>query len=110
MGGTISAKDKDLVADINTTMGTIKVKLFYKKAPQTVANFVTLARKGFYNGIIFHRVIPNFMIQTGDPDGNGTGTLVTLFLMSLIQALSMISLENFQWPTLDQIQTVVNFS
>ena len=73
MGGTISAKDKDLVADINTTMGTIKVKLFYKKAPQTVANFVTLARKGFYNGIIFHRVIPNFMIQTGDPDGNGTG-------------------------------------
>ena len=69
----LTAKDKDLIADINTTMGTIKVKLFYKKAPQTVSNFVTLAQKGFYNGIIFHRVIPGFMIQTGDPDGNGTG-------------------------------------
>ena len=73
LSGNLSAKDKDLIADINTTMGTMKVKLFYKKAPQTVSNFVTLAQKGFYNGIIFHRVIPNFMIQTGDPDGNGTG-------------------------------------
>ena len=73
LNGNLSAKDKDLIADINTTMGTMKVKLFYKKAPQTVSNFVTLAQKGFYNGIIFHRVIPNFMIQTGDPDGNGTG-------------------------------------
>ena len=70
----LNAKDdKELRARILTTLGEIEVKLFYKKAPVTVSNFVTLARKGFYNGIVFHRVIPNFMIQTGDPKGNGTG-------------------------------------
>ena len=47
--------------------------LFAAEAPKTVANFVKLAEKGFYNGIIFHRVIPDFMIQTGDPNGTGTG-------------------------------------
>ncbi len=58
---------------ITTTLGTIEGKLFEDKAPMTVSNFVTLARKGFYDGIIFHRVIPGFMVQTGDPLGNGTG-------------------------------------
>lgn len=58
---------------ITTTLGSIEGTLFQDKAPQTVSNFVTLARKGFYDGIIFHRVIPGFMIQTGDPLGNGTG-------------------------------------
>ncbi|HTL47831.1 MAG TPA: peptidylprolyl isomerase [Verrucomicrobiae bacterium] len=58
---------------IETTLGDIQAELFQDKAPKTVANFEKLARKGFYDGIIFHRVIPNFMIQTGDPTGTGTG-------------------------------------
>ncbi len=58
---------------IETTMGDIFADLYAKEAPKTVENFVTLAKKGFYDGIIFHRVIPDFMIQTGDPMGNGTG-------------------------------------
>lgn len=58
---------------ITTTLGVIEGTLFHDKAPQTVSNFVTLTRKGFYDGIIFHRVIPDFMVQTGDPLGNGTG-------------------------------------
>lgn len=53
--------------------GTIKVDLNPKEAPITVDNFVKLASKGFYNGLIFHRVIKGFMIQGGDPKGNGTG-------------------------------------
>ena len=51
----------------------IKAELYPDVAPNTVANFVTLVRKGFYNGLIFHRVIPGFMIQGGDPLGTGTG-------------------------------------
>ena len=58
---------------IETNLGTIEIELFEDKAPITTANFIQLAQKGFYNGIIFHRVIPDFMIQTGDPDGDGTG-------------------------------------
>jgi len=58
---------------IETTMGDIEVQLFSEEVPKTVDNFVTLAKKGFYDGIIFHRVIPEFMIQTGDPTGTGTG-------------------------------------
>ena len=51
----------------------IKAELYPDVAPNTVANFVTLVRKGFYNGLIFHRVIPGFMIQGGDPTGTGMG-------------------------------------
>ncbi len=54
-------------------MGTIKIELYPDIAPITVQNFVDLAKSGFYEGIIFHRVIAGFMIQGGDPDGNGTG-------------------------------------
>ena len=68
-----AAESKELKFKITTNQGVMEGKLFYDKAPQTVSNFVTLARKGFYNGLIFHRVIPDFMIQTGDPQGNGTG-------------------------------------
>ena len=60
-------------ATINTTKGTIVIELYKEEAPKTVENFIKLARQGFYNGLIFHRVIPNFMIQTGDPTGTGTG-------------------------------------
>ncbi len=58
---------------IETTQGDIYAELNETEAPKTVANFVTLAQKGFYDGIIFHRVIPDFMIQTGDPTGTGMG-------------------------------------
>lgn len=60
-------------ATIETDKGTIVVELYRDKAPKTVENFVTLANRGFYNGILFHRVIPGFMVQTGDPTGTGRG-------------------------------------
>ncbi|MCU0877954.1 MAG: peptidylprolyl isomerase [Pirellulaceae bacterium] len=61
------------VATIETNRGTIRLELHADKTPKTVANFETLAGKGFYNGLKFHRVIPDFMIQTGCPKGTGTG-------------------------------------
>ena len=61
------------VAVIKTNMGTIEIELFAKETPKTVENFVGLANKGYYNGVIFHRVIENFMIQGGDPTGTGRG-------------------------------------
>ena len=60
-------------ATIKTNHGDIKIQLFPKQAPMTVENFVRLAKKGYYDGTIFHRVISDFMIQGGDPEGNGTG-------------------------------------
>jgi cyclophilin family peptidyl-prolyl cis-trans isomerase len=60
-------------ARINTTLGTIELELFDDDAPKTVANFRKLAGEGFYDGIGFHRVIPDFMIQGGCPEGTGTG-------------------------------------
>ncbi len=61
------------VAVFETNMGNFELELFEDKAPKTVGNFVGLAKKGYYNGIIFHRVIDNFMIQGGDPTGTGMG-------------------------------------
>lgn len=61
------------VAVIETNYGTMEVELFEDKAPITTKNFIDLTEKGFYNGVIFHRVIKNFMIQGGDPLGTGTG-------------------------------------
>lgn len=66
-------KDKKLVAVIVTNRGAIRLELFTADAPMTVANFKNLADAGFYNGIMFHRVIPDFMVQTGDPEGSGRG-------------------------------------
>jgi peptidyl-prolyl cis-trans isomerase B (cyclophilin B) len=60
-------------AEIHTKKGVMKIKFFEEDAPNTVKNFVTLAEKGFYNGLTFHRVIPNFVIQGGCPEGTGTG-------------------------------------
>ncbi len=60
-------------AIMETTMGTIDIELFEDKAPLTTGNFIKLAEKGYYNNLTFHRVIPNFMVQTGDPRGDGTG-------------------------------------
>ena len=61
------------IATIDTNRGTIKLKLHDDKVPKTVENFEKLAKQGFYNGLKFHRVIDNFMIQTGCPQGTGTG-------------------------------------
>ncbi|MCC6221068.1 MAG: peptidylprolyl isomerase [Deltaproteobacteria bacterium] len=65
--------DSNIQVTIETTKGAIKGELFGDKVPRTVANFVNLAQRGYYDEITFHRVIPNFMIQTGDPKGDGTG-------------------------------------
>ena len=66
-------KTANPVALIETTLGKVAVELFPKEAPDTVANFVKLIEKGYYDGVIFHRVIPKFMVQTGDPTGTGRG-------------------------------------
>jgi cyclophilin family peptidyl-prolyl cis-trans isomerase len=60
-------------ATLHTNQGAIAVELYDDDAPKTVENFVKLARDGFYDGVIFHRVIPDFMIQGGDPTGTGRG-------------------------------------
>jgi cyclophilin family peptidyl-prolyl cis-trans isomerase len=60
-------------ATIHTTMGAIELELFDDDAPKTVENFTKLSRDGFYDGVVFHRVIPDFMIQGGDPTGTGMG-------------------------------------
>ena len=71
-------KKKDIIdlpekAVIDTTKGEIFIKLYVNECPKTTKNFITLGKRGYYDGLIFHRVINNFMIQTGDPKGNGTG-------------------------------------
>ena len=60
-------------ATIHTVKGDMKVEFFEKDAPNTVKNFIDLSEKGFYDGLTFHRVIPNFVIQGGCPDGTGAG-------------------------------------
>lgn len=67
------AKENTVTIVIDTNMGEIKVELYPDVAPVTVKNFVDLIKKGFYNGLTFHRVIEGFMIQGGCPKGNGTG-------------------------------------
>jgi peptidyl-prolyl cis-trans isomerase B (cyclophilin B) len=60
-------------ATIKTNHGDVVIQLFPEQAPKTVANFIALAKKGYYDGVTFHRVIPDFMIQGGDPTGTGAG-------------------------------------
>ncbi len=67
------AKKGDTIAIMHTTMGDIKIKLFKEQTPKTFENFTTHAKNGYYNGLIFHRVIKDFMIQGGDPNGTGMG-------------------------------------
>ena len=63
----------DTVVTMSTSMGDIKIKVFPKHAPKAVENFITHSKNGYYNGLIFHRVIKDFMIQGGDPNGTGRG-------------------------------------
>ena len=60
-------------AEIHTAKGVMKIEFFDKDAPNTVANFIKLAKSGYYDGVTFHRVIPDFVIQGGDPTGTGAG-------------------------------------
>ena len=69
----IAVNPHNRVAVFETSKGTFRIELFEDKAPNTVKNFISLASKGFYDGLTFHRVIDGFMIQGGDPKGNGTG-------------------------------------
>ncbi|MBF0430407.1 MAG: peptidylprolyl isomerase [Fibrobacteria bacterium] len=66
---------KQIFAIIETHEGVMELELFFKEAPNTVANFIELTNSGFYDGLIFHRVIQGFMVQGGDPAGDGTGGL-----------------------------------
>lgn len=70
---TIQKQTNMPTADIQTEKGIMKVEFFQKDAPKTVQNFIDLAKKGYYDGLTFHRVIPNFVIQGGCPDGTGAG-------------------------------------
>ena len=65
--------DNDYFATVRTEKGPIRIRLFADKAPETVNNFVFLAREGYFDGTTFHRVIKDFMVQGGDPTGTGTG-------------------------------------
>lgn len=67
------SQTKQIFAEITTHEGPIKLELFYKQSPNTVANFIHLADSGFYKGLSFHRIIEGFMAQAGDPNGDGTG-------------------------------------
>jgi cyclophilin family peptidyl-prolyl cis-trans isomerase len=64
---------KKYTAVVDTTLGSFKIGLFPLETPKTVNNFIFLSREGFYNGVIFHRIIQTFMVQTGDPTGTGSG-------------------------------------
>ena len=68
-----SCRQREPLAVVTTEKGVFTFKMYPAKAPQTVGNFVKLSEKGFYNGLTFHRVVPGFVVQGGDPKGNGTG-------------------------------------
>ena len=72
-GGVVNSSADQLTATIETDKGNIVIELFPDKTPVTVANFVNLAKRGYYDGLTFHRVIADFMVQGGDPTGSGRG-------------------------------------
>ena len=77
---------KQYKAHMETDKGTMVIELFADKTPMTVNNFVFLSREGYYDGVIFHRVIDNFMVQGGDPTGTGRGGPATSLAMNSIPA------------------------
>lgn len=72
-GGAPKTQPAHPIVTLKTNKGTIKIKLYPEEAPKTVANFVKLIKKGYYDGLKFHRVEPGFVVQGGDPKGDGTG-------------------------------------
>ena len=93
-------------ATLHTSKGDIVIELFDNHTPKTVKNFVDLAKKDFYNGTIFHRVIAGFMIQGGCPQGTGTGDLATSLMTSSMVNFHSIAHTSSQWRMQDQIQMV----
>lgn len=72
-GQLAAPQEGDIIAVVDTNHGTVKFKLFHEHVPQTATNFMELAKSGFYDGVVFHRIITDFMIQGGDPTGTGMG-------------------------------------
>ena len=83
---------------LHTNKGAIEFELFDDDAPKTVANFLKLARDGFYDGVIFHRVIPDFMIQGGDPTGTGMGGRATRSRTSSTTTRSFVARSRWRTP------------
>lgn len=77
-------------AVVETSMGTFKMELYESKAPKTTANFIKLAESGFYDGLIFHRVVKDFVIQTGDPTGTGMGGSATAIPLEISKELTHV--------------------
>lgn len=90
LGNNVSPTNEiDPVAVLVTNKGTINIRLFQKYAPKTVANFIDLINRRFYNGLTFHRLVPGFVVQGGCPNGNGTG----MFIDPATKKVRMIALE-----------------
>lgn len=91
---------KNRIATIETSKGIIKFELYEKEAPITTKNFIDLAQSGFYNGLTFHRVVPNFVIQGGDPKGDGSGgsskTIPLEIAPSLIHKIGAVGMARSQ--------------
>ncbi len=69
----VIVRDKNPIVVLETNLGNIELELFWKETPKTALNFLRLVHQGYYDGLTFHRVIPNFVVQGGDPKGDGTG-------------------------------------
>jgi peptidylprolyl isomerase len=100
------------IAVFDTSMGTFKVELFEDKMPVTTGNFIKLARDGFYDGVVFHRVIDGFMIQGGDPTGTGTGgpgyTIEDEFVEGLSNLKYTVAMANTGQPNSGGSQFFIN--
>ena len=99
-----------LVAVMETNKGTIRLDLYPEQTPVTVANFVNLVQRGFYDGLSFHRVIDDFMIQGGCPQGTALAGQAIDLPMSLCPACATMHRANFQWQTLAREPTAHSFS
>ena len=97
---------KSYTANINTSMGDMKVEFFSETAPVTVNNFISLASDGYYDNIIFHRVISGFMIQGGDPSGTGQVNTVNIQDIHLMTNLIISNhMKKVSWQWLIQVLT-----
>ena len=99
------------IAVMTTSEGVIKMRFFPEEAPKAVENFKTLAKDGYYDGLIFHRVIQDFMIQVGDPTGTGTGgeSCGENHLQMKFLQICIFIMVLWRWQTVAPIQMAVNF-
>lgn len=92
-----------LTAEMHTEKGVMKIEFYEKDAPNTVKNFVKLSKMGFYDGVIFHRVIPDFVIQVGDPTGTGAGAQDIPLSVSWMEKISIMTEVCFPWHMREEI-------